>query len=417
MNRFIPANTRLALAPALAFTLALGCSGAGVTSADSGVAPGHPGAPTSVTPGTPGTPTTPDPGTTTRAAHPGLCAPPTAFSYALCTCEDLTQVGWLKVGAGASGDGSVGVNGFSSVANDSEISGSWVSWRQWTAGTGAHIGGSLRSGADLLVAGAVWVGKDLAVKQNLTGAGFLNVGGALRVGGNDVFLGFSQIAGGKAAFDAPTQPPCGCDPASLFDVVGAVNQARTLNDNAARGVPAGAQLDIGVQRLALDTGRYFFQGVHNIGAGVLDIRGNVSIYIDGSLDEIGAEAIKIETGASLDLYVSGAVRLVGFSPLGDRQSPSSFRLFVGGSDRLSIGAGLQEFFGSIYAPTADLAFAGVTVIWGSLFAKQVIDLGVLAINHGGAVATCTPPAVTTDGGVPTPPPPNVPPTPPPPIVP
>src|SRR5262249_37114741 len=118
-----------------------------------------------------------DPGAPTRTANPGLCAPPTAFSYALCTCEDLTQVGFLKVGSGPAGGGPVGVNGLSSVANDSQVAGSWVSWKQWTAGTGAHIGGSLRSGADLVVAGAVWVGKDLAVKQNLTGAGFLTVGG------------------------------------------------------------------------------------------------------------------------------------------------------------------------------------------------------------------------------------------------
>jgi hypothetical protein len=341
-----------------------------------------------------------DPATATRIANPGLCAPPTTFSYALCTCENLTQVGVLKVGSGASGDGSIGVNGFSSVANASDVSGSWVSWKQWTAGTGARIGGSLRSGADLVVAGAVSVGKDVAVKHNMTGAGFLTVGGALRVGGNDVFLGLRQVAGGRAAFDEPTQPPCGCDPATLFDVVGAVAQARTMNDNAARGIPAGGQIDIGVQRMTLDTGRYYFQGVHNIGLGVLHIRGNVSIYIDGSLDEIGAEAIKLDTGATLDLYVSGAVRLVGFTPVGSRQSPSSFRLFVGGSDRLSVGAGLQEFFGSIYAPTAEIALAGVTVVWGSLFAKEVIDLGVLAINHGGAVPTCSPPVVMPPTGVP-----------------
>jgi hypothetical protein len=387
----------LALALTLALAPVLACSGGPVPGADAGI------------------PITPhvDPGTPTRASNPGLCAPPTAFSYALCTCENLTQVGFLKVGAGASGDGSVGVNGLSSVANDSNVSGSWVSWKQWTGGTGAHIGGSLRSGADLLVAGAVWVGKDLAVKGNLTGAGLLTVAGALRVGGNDVFLGLRQVAGGRAAFDAPTQPPCGCDPATLFDVAGAVAQARTTNDNAARGIPAGAQLDVGVQRLILDTGRYYFQGVHNIGAGVLDIRGNVSIYIDGSLDEIGAEAIKLETGATLDLYVSGPVRLVGFTPVGSRQSPSSFRLFVGGSDRLSIGAGLQEFFGSIYAPTAEIALAGVTVIWGSLFAREVIDLGVLAINHGGAIPTCTPPVVVRpDAGAPPPPTPPPPATPP-----
>ena len=177
----------------------------------------------------------------------------------------------------------------------------------------------------------------------------------------------------------------------MFDVAGAVAQASSKNDNAAHAISSGTDLSIGVQRLVLDTGRYYFKGVHNIGAGVLDIRGNVAIYLDGSLDEIGAQAIKLESGATLDLYVSGAVRLIGFSPLGDRQSPSSFRLFIGGSDRVSVGAGLQEFFGSIYAPTADLAFAGVTVVWGSLFAKQVVDAGVLTINHGGAIPTCTPP--------------------------
>jgi len=41
-----------------------------------------------------------------------------------------------------------------------------------------------------------------------------------------------------------------------------VAQARTMNDNSARGIPAGAQLDIGFQRMSLDTGRYYFRGVH-----------------------------------------------------------------------------------------------------------------------------------------------------------
>jgi hypothetical protein len=334
-----------------------------------------------------------DPGAQTRAANPGLCAPPTAFSYALCTCDNLTQAGLLRVGAGASGEGSVGVNGSSVVANASEISGSWVSWKELTAATGARIGGSLRSGGDIKAAGAVFVGKDLAAKNNLTGAGFLTVGGALRVGGNDLFLGVRQIAGGRAAFDGPTHPPCGCEGDTLFDVAGAVAQASTKNDNAAHGISSGAQLAIGVQRFSLDTGRYYFKGVTHIGAGVLTIKGNVAIYIDGSLDEIGAQAIKLENGATLDLYVSGAVRLVGFTPIGDRNAPASFRLFIGGSDRVSVGVGLQEFFGSIYAPTADLAFAGVTVVWGSVFARSVTDAGVLTIHHGGAIPTCTPPVV------------------------
>jgi hypothetical protein len=343
-----------------------------------------------------------DPGAPTRAANPGLCAPPTSFSYAVCTCENLTQAGLLKVGAGASGEGSVGVNGFSSVANASQVSGSWVGWQDVTAATGAHIGGSLRSGASLRVAGALAVGKDLAVKDNLTGAGLLNVDGALRIGGTDLFLGARQVKGGRASFDGPTHPPCGCDAGTVFDVGAAVTQARIKNDNGVRGVSAGHLVAIGAQRITLDTGRYFFEGVHNIGAGLLTIRGNVAIYIDGSLDEIGAQAIKFEPGATLDLYVSGAVRLVGFTPLGNRNSPSSFRLFIGASDRVSVGAGLQEFFGSIYAPQAVLAFAGVTTVWGSLFAKEIVDAGVLAVNHGGAIPGCTPPVVVSDTPKPTP---------------
>jgi hypothetical protein len=333
---------------------------------------------------------------------PGLCAPANTFSYALCTCGSLTQVGGLEVDSGPSGTGSVGVNGFSSVADISRVSGSWVSWQQWTAGTAAHIGGSLRSGTNAVMAGAVSVGKDLWVRQNLLGVGLLSVGGGMSVGGDDLFVGLRSIAGGRTAPTGRTQPPCGCDAGSRFDVVGAVEQARTMNDNAARGIPSGARLDIGFEHSSLDTGRYYFRGVHNIGIGVLRIRGNVSIYIDGSLDEIGAEAIRMDPGATLDLYVSGAVRLMGFTPLGDRHSPSSFRLFVGGEDRLSISAGLQEFYGSIYAPAANIVMAGVTVVWGSLFAREVVSGGILAINHAGAAPTCTPPV--------TPPPPSPPPS-------
>ena len=333
---------------------------------------------------------------------PGLCAPANTFSYALCTCDSLTQVGGLEVDSGPSGTGSVGVNGFSSIADISRVSGSWVSWQQWTAGTAAHIGGSLRSGTNAVMAGAVSVGKDLWVRQNLLGVGLLSVGGGMSVGGDDLFVGLRSIAGGRTAPTGRMQPPCGCDAGSRFDVVGAVEQARTMNDNAARGIPSGARLDIGFEHASLDTGRYYFRGVHDIGIGVLRIRGNVSIYIDGSLDEIGAEAIRMDPGATLDLYVSGAVRLLGFTPLGDRHSPSSFRLFVGGEDRLSISAGLQELYGSIYAPAANIVMAGVTVVWGSLFAREVISGGILAINHAGAAPTCTPPV--------TPPPPIPPPT-------
>jgi hypothetical protein len=44
-----------------------------------------------------------------------------------------------------------------------------------------------------------------------------------------------------------------------------------------------------------------------------------------------------------------------------------------------------------YAPTANIVVAGVTVVWGSLFAREVIAGGILALKHAGAAPTCTPP--------------------------
>src|SRR3954469_3928015 len=73
-----------------------------------------------------------DPGTITRSQNPGLCAPAGAFSYALCTCQDFTDAGLFIVGRGPSGDGSVGINGRSTLVNADQVAGSWVSFGGWS---------------------------------------------------------------------------------------------------------------------------------------------------------------------------------------------------------------------------------------------------------------------------------------------
>jgi hypothetical protein len=344
-----------------------------------------------------------------QAATGGLaagCAPASTFSYALCVCEDLVQAGQITVGRGPSGDGSVGVNGRTQLANHLDVAGSWVSHGPWQAATGARLGGQLRTAKDATFAGSLVIGQDLAVGGDLRGAGRLEVGGALRVAGQDLAVGSKTIAS-SAAYRASEQPPCGCEPARRFDVKAAVAQAKGKNDNAARGLPTSLE-SVGASQMTLGAGRYYFGNVRAVGRARFVIDGAVAIFVDGDLETIGHGDIVLRPGATLDLYVSGAVRLVGYTPLGNPAAPASFRLYIGGGDRVSVAVGRNEFHGAIYAPTADVAFAGDTLVVGALFAKRLDATGRLRIDHGGAVPGGCGPA--PGGGAAPTPTPNPPPT-------
>ena len=108
---------------------------------------------------------------------------------------------------------------------------------------------------------------------------------------------------------------------------------------------------IGYTDLTLETGSYYFGGsVQSIGFQSIRVKGAVSMYIDGSLEQIGAEVFDIADGSTLDLYVRGTVRTIGHLRLGDAKNPAALRLFIGGDDEVSLAIGNQIFHGAIYAP-------------------------------------------------------------------
>lgn len=92
------------------------------------------------------------------------CAPQDAFSYALCVCDDLTDVGELWVGNGPSGRGSVGVNRGTVFANRAEIEGDVV------------------TGGNLIAYTDSWIGGNVHVRQNAKLVGRANIKGSLAVG-------------------------------------------------------------------------------------------------------------------------------------------------------------------------------------------------------------------------------------------
>ena len=147
---------------------------------------------------------------------------------------------------------------------------------------------------------------------------------------------------------------------------------------------------MGEATISLPTGIYYLNSLRAVGQHTLRIDGAVSIYVADSIDLVGQDQIAISPGATLDLYVAGAVRHVGALSLGDAQHPSVFRLYVGGDDPVIMQVGEQELNGLIYAPKAKVSWVGSTTVRGAVFAGKLDGVGDLSIEYdGGSLAQPT----------------------------
>lgn len=317
-----------------------------------------------------------------------VCPSPELIDHAVCVCGDFTQTGALDVRRGPAGVGSVGVNGVTELVARTQVAGSWHAWGGFFSvgqagfGPDAGVGGSIITPADFGNVGELSVAGDLQVGGNLDSTGQLSVGGTLGVAGHSDILGQSQIAA-RGAYVAPSAPPCGCNEASSFDVGKAVAAARQ-----AAGGDTSEEL-IGTHSVRLTTGAYYLASPSSVGDVQHLIEGNVSVFVDGSLETVGQAQWKLAPGAKLSLFVSGNVSHVGNVMAGSDADPEAFRLYVGGAAAALETVGQAAFFGSIYAPTATISYVGDTRVVGSIYAKELSGVGDLTIEYGRPV---TPPS-------------------------
>ena len=322
---------------------------------------------------------------------------PQLFADALCLCEDFANVGTALVAHGANGTpAAIGVNGRTLLVGDNATDGAWSAYGG-LGGTGTLLAsGDVTTTGDLIGVGRVDVGGDLSVGGNLEGVGQLSVAGTLRVAGQRLTLGSDDVHA-TGPYSAPAGPPCACDGPSFLDVAAKVTAARARNDNAKQGLPTSLTA-VGASSLTLPTGSYYFDHLETVGQARFTIDGVVALYLDGSIDAVGAEQFQLAAGATLDVYVSGAVRTVGSLTLG--ADPSALRLYVGGGAAALISVGIQDLAATIYAPTAQIAFVGDTTIHGALFGKSLLGVGQLAIDY---FAPAAPPATQCPPAPPSPP--------------
>ncbi|MBW2731531.1 MAG: hypothetical protein JRH20_04005 [Deltaproteobacteria bacterium] len=349
------------------------------------------------------------------ANEPPLCKSddaPSIFSNALCLCGDLKETGVLLVKNGVTTDpASFGVNGHVSAVAQVEVDGSMAAHSGLVAFANIEVQGSFWSTGDVNITGRLDVGNNMMVGGNVFGIGVLSVGGTLGVAGNDLILG-DKSAEDEGPYEGLAAPPCPCGADQVLDVAAKVSAARTANDNGAVGLPASPVSTIGVTRLVLNSGRYYFASKAGIGYTKIVANGAVSIFIDDDYEAIGYDTFEVTEGSSLDVYVAGNIKTVGNMVLGSRHHPSAFRIYIGGSEDITVQVGNNIFRGSIYAPRASLTWIGNTRVEGSLFANTVVSAGLLELyfarpTTGSDGEVCTPPG----GSAPPPPEPDDPPPP------
>jgi hypothetical protein len=320
-----------------------------------------------------------------------VCPPTGTFQHSVCICENLANVGALFAKTGPSGPGSVGINGRTDLVGYSESSGDWISWKGFSA-VGVSVGDSLITAGSMSSVGDVKIGDDAVIGGDLMCVGAMSVGGDLALKGRKQVLGIETIAN-RIAYAAPAGPPCNCDPSTFFDVQAAIDAAK-------QATGARSSWDhIGASEIHLAGGNYYVTSADVIGATRIFVDGDSSVFVDGSLRQVGAEQWKIAPGVTLDLFVSGDVLTVGHLVVGNSADPAAFRLYVGGSSGTTIGAvGDTHFYGSVYAPRSVVAYVGNAEIIGAIFAKALKGVGVLTIEYGTSSdppTSCEPPS---DGG-------------------
>ena len=380
--------------PSIFFALAMvvGCSGAGSTDiGKSGLGGNAPGGQ-----GGQGSGGAVVGGVESSKLSSGTCPyspAPAILDHAICVCDDFALAGSLETRATLGGSANVGVNKRFTAATETRIAGALVAREGVGVAGEMAIRGDLATQGDVSGAGTLGVGHDLSSGGDLGLAGDLQIGGSLRLGGSLMVAG-APITAPRAPF-VPVAEPCGCDGSKFFDVAARVAAAKSVNDNAKVNLVTEV-LTVGQSTIALPTGNYYFESITTAGSQKIRVTGAVAIHIDGDLTAAGEQLFDLAPGATLDLFVNGNMQSAGDLRAGE--GGASFRLYVGGDQ--VVHAGQQAFHGMLYAPRATVAFAGDTVVYGAVFAKQIVYAGSLVVDYRGAAAP-PPTACTPD---PTPPP-------------
>ncbi|MGE5784434.1 MAG: hypothetical protein ACM3ZE_07575, partial [Myxococcales bacterium] len=301
------------------------------------------------------------------------------FNNALCTCngvqlrQGLTTVGFDSVegayvpGQGDDSGAAVGINGaYATIAGYTDVGGSLS-----IAGTDeVNFVGYLVTRGDLRVAGNVEVAGYTSVARNAW------LGGSFTGWGPFTVTGELHHAQAVSAFplSAPAdrlEPvtifnPCPCEPEQLRPIEQLVETSQQQNDNLAYGIDVQSLTAVSSDaQLALPCGKFYLSQISGTGNVVVRVGGMTALFIDGSISLNGSLQIELAPGAEIDIFVKGSLAVAGSITLGTQERPAASRLFVAGADDIVLNS---PFVGNLYAPRARVLATGRLDVYGSIFA-------------------------------------------------
>jgi hypothetical protein len=304
------------------------------------------------------------------------------LSNALCTCGNVQVPSLLVTRGFDSGQGpfqenkrdqggaSVGVNGsyLSSLAQGANIGGSFsmAAMNDLTVVGSLVVRGDLWAAGNVTVLGAIVVARNAWFGGSCGGVGGLTVAGALHHGGT--ISGVLALSSSDQPGAVVVPKPCPCEPGDLLDIGGIVEAARLDNDNASLGISPDQYASMtGSATWSLSCGRAYLSGIGGGGSLTVRVTGRSAIFVDGSIGAMGDLHFDVAPGAEIDVFVKGNVAALGRLVLANKDRPSAGRLWVGGSQPITL---VGPWVGNLYAPHADVTAHVALDVWGSIFADN-----------------------------------------------
>lgn len=319
----------------------------------------------------------------------GRAADPTAgVGRALCACGELSLGATMRIDAFDStlgpytsglGGGSVAINQGLNANADLRIEGDLTVAEAVQGSSGpVVVDGSLRVGGPVALDGPLTVGGNALVGGDIR-ADQLEVGGQLTQPANAALA----VSGAVAVADqirAPVtvEPPCGCDALPEVSAAIADGQARASNDPETLVSVSGPR----TERLAC--GAYAFRRIGGDGDLTLLLSGPTVIFVTGDVAVRSLE-VRLEAGASLDMFVGGGWVTRAALWFGAPDRPSASRLYVGTSGTINLEGGGQ-ISARLWAPEAEIVTADSLEVFGSLFVRRISGAGPVTVHYDRAAA-------------------------------
>jgi RHS repeat-associated protein len=287
------------------------------------------------------------------------------FQYALCSCTTLSASGQLttdgfdstKGGPNGGLGGQVGVDTSASWSNQASIGGNFVS------------PGGVQSSSSSLVRSDLRLGGTLAVSAPFT------------VDGNAYVvktLPSQAKVLGSVTHVASVSPPCDCTNVVPIASMVAAHRAPN-NDDSSIGLSPNAAMGGNAIRIDLPCGNYYLSQINMSGALTIAVHGHTALYVDGNVNASSSLVLQIDSTATLDFFVAGALSASGAVTLGSPSAPAHCRAYVAGSS-LSISAAANVDC-NVYAPNASVNLSGMTATYGAVFAHAISTSGNAVVHY------------------------------------